>query len=284
MSRLAFAKGHGTQNDFVVIPDRHNMTPLSPAAIACICDHHTGLGADGLIRAVKAAHMREWDGDPDLWFMDFWNPDGSPAQMCGNGLRVLARYLIEEDLAPRPVMQIATRAGLRTVWEQPGGVLRTGMGQALVTGPTWAKVAGRGFDAVGVDVGNPHVVVALPDDVSLESLDLREAPQIDDQRFTSGANVEFWQQDGQDRLNMRVFERGAGETRSCGTGVVAVAIARRSQTGLDNPQTVQVPGGRLGVDFDGQEAYLTGPAVIVAHGELVVPEGDCQTDGRRDLA
>lgn len=272
MSRLAFAKGHGTQNDFVVIRDRHNMTPLTPQTIARICNRHTGIGADGLIRAVKAAHIKSWQGNPDLWFMDFWNPDGSLAEMCGNGLRVLARYLIDEDLVPQPELSIATRAGLRQVWEQPGGSLRTQMGEAPVGEATWANLGERRFAAQGVSVGNPHVVVTLPEDASLNELDLRCAPQVDGQRFPDGANVEFAQLTGPNQLTMRVYERGAGETQSCGTGVVAAAAAARHDSQIGDSATVDVPGGRLRVDFDGDQAYLAGPAVIVAYGELILPD------------
>lgn len=273
MTRLAFAKGHGTENDFIVIRDRQNMAPLTPAAVRRICDRHAGIGADGLVRAVKAEYMPEWRGDPDLWFMDYWNPDGTLAEMCGNGLRVFVRYLIEEGLVPRPEVYIATRAGRRIVWEQPGGALRTEMGPAQVGDATWLSAGGQRFTAWGVDVGNPHAVALLPPDVAVGDIDLRQAPVFDRQRFPRGVNAEFIQLAGDGHLIMRVYERGAGETRSCGTGVVAAAAATRQQVdaGGRDSYIVDVPGGRLRVDFDGDMTYLTGPAVIVARGELILP-------------
>ena len=272
MSRLSFAKGHGTENDFIVIRDRHNMTPLTPEMVRWICDRHAGVGSDGLMRAVKAERMPEWTGDPNLWFMDYWNPDGSLAEMCGNGLRVFVRYLMEEDLVPRSEVVIATRAGLRTVWEQPGGWLRVGMGPATIGEPTWVKAKKQRFDAVKVSVGTPHVVAMLPDDFDLADIKLWSGVSFDAAVFPSGANAEFVKVIGDHQLQMRVFERGAGETRSCGTGVVAAATVARHLAGGDAPWTVDVPGGRLRVDFDAEQAYLTGPAVIVARGDLIMPD------------
>jgi len=246
------------------------MAPFSPQIVQLICDRHRGVGSDGIVRAVKADLMPEWDGDPSLWFMDYWNPDGTIAEMCGNGLRVFARYLLDEDLVAKPKFQIATRAGLRTVWEKPGGVLRTSMGPAVIGQSTWVTVSGRRFDAISVNVGNPHAVVMLPDDVDLTKLDLHEAPGFDVGLFPNGVNTEFVHPAGGHHEVVRFFERGAGETRSCGTGAVAVA-AVASQL-CDGAWTIDVPGGRLTVDFDDDGAYLTGPAVIVARGDLVLPE------------
>ncbi|MCL2782386.1 MAG: diaminopimelate epimerase [Propionibacteriaceae bacterium] len=272
MSPLAFAKGHGTENDFVVIRDRQNMVPPTPELVRQICDRRTGVGADGILRAVKAQYIPEWQGDPDVWFMDYWNNDGSIAEMCGNGLRVFVRYLIEEDLVPRMEAAIGTRAGLRTVWEQPSGALRAEMGSAVVGQQTWVGVGDRRFDATSVNVGNPHVVVILPSDVALNDLDLQQAPSIDQQCMPQGANAEFVHITGPNQFTMRVFERGVGETRSCGTGVVAAAAAVRNATATSDVFNVQVPGGRLRVEFSGGQAYLTGPAIIVARGNLTLPD------------
>jgi len=272
MTRLSFAKGHGTENDFIVIRDRHNMTPLTPAMVRSICDRHTGVGADGLVRAVKAGSVPGWAGDPDIWFMDYWNPDGSLAEMCGNGLRVFVRYLIEEDLVPRTSAPIATRAGLRTVWEQPGGGLRLSMGPVEIGAPTWVEAGGQRFDAVHVQVGNPHAVALLPAGAGVETVDLHRAPLFDEEAFPEGVNIEFIQLVAASHLRLRVYERGAGETRSCGTGAVASAALMRRRFGEEGPWVVEVPGGRLRVDFDGDEAFLTGPAVIVARGDLIMPD------------
>lgn len=271
MIRLRFAKGHGTENDFVVLRDRHNVAPLTPELVRRVCDRHAGVGGDGVLRAVKAGHMPEWSGDPNLWFMDYWNADGSIAEMCGNGLRVFVRYLMEEDLVPRNEVYVATRAGRRIVTEERSGDLKAEMGPATVGKETWLEVNDRRLSAVAVDVGNPHVVALLPPDVDLESLGLCYAPDFDAGIFPQGANAEFVRMDGDGRISMRVFERGVGETRSCGTGVVAAAAAARTVSPSDR-FAVHVPGGRLRVEFVGNQTYLTGPAVIVARGELTLPE------------
>lgn len=273
MIRLAFAKGHGTENDFVVVLDRHNLAPMTPELVRHICDRHAGLGGDGIIRAVKAEHIPAWDGDPDVWFMDYWNADGSLAEMCGNGLRVFTRYLLEEDLVPRGEVFVGTRAGRRVVWEEPSGALRTEMGPATVGEATWLTAGGRRFAAVAADVGNPHAVALLPADVGLSAVELHDAPAFDAGRFPQGVNAEFVQLGAGGQLSMRVFERGVGETRSCGTGVVAAAAVARALTDPARESfTVDVPGGRLRVDFGAAMTYLTGPAVIVARGELTLPD------------
>jgi len=270
MKHLAFAKGHGTENSFVVILDRHKTVSLTPELVRDICDRHRGVGVDGLVRAVKAEHIPEWSGDQDIWFMDYWNPDGSYAEMCGNGLRVFVRFLLEEGLVAGDI-KIGTRAGLRMAWERPGGLLRCEMGPVGLGAETWLETSGRRLVARAVDVGNPHAVVVLPNDVSLADVDLRQAPMYDAEVFPKGVNAEFVMI-GPDRLSMRVFERGAGETRSCGTGVVAAAAVAADLAGLAEASTwtVDVPGGRLQVELTGKQSYLIGPAVIVARGELTL--------------
>jgi diaminopimelate epimerase len=111
MRHWSFAKGHGTGNDFVVLLDREAMLDVGEAEVRFLCDRHIGIGGDGLLRAVFAKHIEEWDGEPDLWFMDYRNADGSVAEMCGNGIRVFVRFLLQHDLATGPVVQVATRAG-----------------------------------------------------------------------------------------------------------------------------------------------------------------------------
>jgi len=270
--RLDFAKGHGTQNDFVIVRDRHNMAPMTPDLVRRICDRHAGIGGDGLVRAVKAVHMPDWQGDPDIWFMDYRNADGSPAEMCANALRVFVRYLLEEDLAPHGEVRVATRSGSSTVWETFGGMLRCEMGPVDVGAATWLDVPGRRLEAVAVDVGNPHAVALLPSGLAPCDIDLCQAPKFDAARFPQGVNAEFVRIERPGHVTMRVFERGAGETRSCGTGAVASAAVARQAGAEGAAVTVDVPGGRLKVDFDEHQAYLTGPAVIVARGELTLPD------------
>lgn len=274
MRKWYFAKAHATLNDFIVLRDRHNMVPLEPDDVRLLCARRAGVGADGVLRAVKSCHIPEWDGDPELWFMDYRNADGSVAEMCGNGLRAFVRYLVDEGMVGGDEIPIATRAGLRTAWPLVDGRIRTDMGRVVVgADPVTIRVEGRSWPAVGVDVGNPHAVVQLGSEDELASLALLESPLWEPaQRFVAGVNVEFVVEVGERHLRMRVHERGAGETMSCGTGVVAAASAHARLHGVSRgTYRVDVPGGTLEVELTPERAYLTGPAVVVGTGEVFLP-------------
>ncbi len=272
MRRWRFSKGHGTQNDFVVLLDRENVLDPSDDDVRWLCDRRSGIGGDGLLRAVLARHVPEWDGDPDLWFMDYRNADASVAQMCGNGVRVFVRFLLDEGLASGPAVDVATRAGLKPATVLPDGRVRVGMGRVAVgEGSVRVTTAdGSTFDATPVDVGNPHAVSVVTD---VGSLDLSRPPRWEPaDAFPEGVNLEFVETVGERHVAMRVHERGVGETRSCGTGTVAVAAAARARHHEgDGVWTVDVPGGRVEVELTGDQAHLTGPAVLVAHGEVTLP-------------
>ncbi len=279
MRRTAYLKGHGTLNDFIIIDDQHAMQDLTPDIVTAMCDRRGGIGADGVLRVVRAAHMPQWEGDPDLWFMDYRNADGSVAEMCGNGLRVFALHLLEQDWVAPGQFDIATRAGLRHVRGVPGELISVSMGRVRVGSASPAEDApsesveivhaDQRWPGTPVNVGNPHAVVFL-DDTTRTSLDLSVAPRWDPaDSFPDGVNVEFVTERAPGQLDMRVFERGSGETMSCGTGVVAAAAAHRERTGSGDVIEVHVPGGDLRVEFEGDEVWLTGPAVIVARGEFL---------------
>jgi diaminopimelate epimerase len=274
MRGWAFAKGHGTENDFVILVDRGDERPVTDDQVRWICDRRAGIGADGILRAVAGRHVPGWDGDPDVWFMDYRNSDGSLAEMCGNGIRLFVRYLVEEGLASGPVVPVGTRAGLRETEVLPDGRIRVAMGPAQVVSDDVRvlTVDGREFAAVPVDVGNPHAVSFCADP---SAVDLRVAPRWQPaSAFPSGVNAEFVAERGPGHLVMRVFERGSGETRSCGTGTVAAAAAWHARHGAGGSVPVRyrvdVPGGSVDVEL-GDRAFLTGPAVIVARGELALP-------------
>lgn len=286
MHSLTFTKGHGTRNDFVIVLDREDLHDPSPAEVRAVCDRRAGIGGDGLLRAVKAGRIEEWDGDPDLWFMDYRNADGSVAEMCGNGVRVFVRFLIENGLVDGPVVPVATRAGLRVARLLPDHRIRVAMGAVAVAAEPVLVTAAGGAEpvpATKVDVGNPHAVAFLDDAAELEPsrLDLTRPPSWSPaEAFPDGANCEFVAITGDRRVSMRVYERGVGETMSCGTGTVAVAAAAAARLGdRERPVTyrVDVSGGAVEVELTGgadgvDEAFLTGPAVIVGHGELSLPE------------
>ncbi|TAM67714.1 MAG: diaminopimelate epimerase [Microbacteriaceae bacterium] len=288
---LHFTKGHGTGNDFVLFADPDGAVELSAGQIATICDRHFGVGADGVIRAVRSANLPEGAAalaeDPDAeWFMDYHNADGSPAEMCGNGIRVYVQYLIENGfvtLADGQSLPIGTRAGVRDVQRSTRGFQvdlgrwRLEGGEPLVR----AKEVPVARPGLGIDIGNPHIVVALADESELAGADLTYVPQLDPEP-ADGANVEFvvplepLVKDGIGRITMRVHERGVGETLSCGTGTAAAALAIRYYAGSKAPNEwrVQVPGGTLGVRMfateDGEHVGLSGPAELVYDGTLLL--------------
>ncbi|MCL2735476.1 MAG: diaminopimelate epimerase [Propionibacteriaceae bacterium] len=276
MRTWSFAKGHGTLNDFVLIQDRSAMLNPSVEDVRFLCDRRAGVGADGLLRAVKAEKMPDWSGPGEWWFMDYRNADGSIAQTCGNGLRVFVRWLLDENLVSGDHIDVATRAGARRATVNKDGTICVTMGVPHESDTlTTVGVGSAEWQGRPVDVGNPHCVIRLGDPTLVAGLDLSFAPSLDPGVFPEGANVEFAADTPDGTVAMRVFERGVGETMSCGTGVVAVALDHLNRTGRTaGTCVVEVPGGTLRVDItsDG-EARLTGPAVIVARGEVTLPHG-----------
>ncbi|HYH35504.1 MAG TPA: diaminopimelate epimerase [Nocardioides sp.] len=250
----AFLKGHGTENDFVLVPAD---VELTPARVRALCDRRAGIGGDGVIRAVRE------DG---RWFMDYLNSDGSPSEMCGNGIRVYARYLHDHEGEPFP-MEIGTRDGVKVLTEEDGGLVTVDLGKPRVVGETTVAVGGRSWPATHVDMGNPHAV-AFVDDLA-DAGPLLEAPEHDAATYPDGVNVEFVVRRGEGHVGMRVHERGSGETRSCGTGACAVMVASAVADGRGpgSAYRVDVPGGTLTVTWTADDrVLLTGPAVIVARG------------------
>lgn len=284
MTSLHFTKGHGTGNDFVLWSDPDGQLALPEEQLAALADRHFGVGGDGTIRAVRSANLPEGAAalteDPAAeWFMDYHNADGSPAEMCGNGIRVFAEFLIANDLlqlAEGETVAFGTRGGVRKLTRVAGGY-EVDLGPFVVA-PGEAMVSARRLDVarpgLAVGVGNPHVVVALAGDDELDALDLSEAPEVAPAP-PDGANVEFVVPaeplvvDGVGRIRMRVHERGSGETLSCGTGAAAAALATREWAGESAPDSwrVEVPGGVVGVRVEGGRVYLSGPARLVFDGE-----------------
>jgi diaminopimelate epimerase len=199
--------------------------------------------------------------------MDYRNADGSVAEMCGNGIRVLARYLVRHGLADGPEFTVATRSGARRIRMGADGAVTVDMGVVTVLGRGSAVIAGRTYPGLRVSAGNPHLACLV--DGPLASFDLSRPPGLDPGQFPEGGNVELVEVTGPASVTMRVHERGSGETRSCGTGAVAAAAAAATAHGGDDGTwAVRVPGGDLTVTLAAGRAWLTGPAVIVAEGEL----------------
>jgi diaminopimelate epimerase len=275
-----YLKGHGTENDFVLLPDHDGTVhgDLSAERVRALCDRRAGIGGDGVLRVIRTSappvveeqalrasrNHRQDDPNPE-WFMDYRNSDGSSAEMCGNGSRVFARHLYDEGLVPsgEPV-RIATRDGVKTLTRVSDDLLTVDLGVATIHGETKVSVRDRSWSATHVTMCNPHAVAVVDDLDDVGSL--LEEPAYDASVYPAGVNVEFVVRRGVDHIAMRVHERGAGETRSCGTGSCAAAIATASE-GPGRWQ-VDVPGGSLEVTRDDTgRIFLTGPALIVARGE-----------------
>ncbi|MET8680538.1 diaminopimelate epimerase [Streptomyces sp. NPDC004647] len=278
---IPFLKGHGTENDFVIVPDPDNGLGISAAAVAKLCDRRAGIGGDGLLHVVRSAAHPEAAGmaGEAEWFMDYRNSDGSIAEMCGNGVRVFARYLQRAGLVAEGDLAIATRAGVRRVHiakASAGGGITVGMGTAILPdGEVTVAVGERSWPARHVNMGNPHAVAFVEDLAHAGNL-LTAPPVQPASAYPDGTNVEFVVDRGPAHVAMRVHERGSGETRSCGTGACAVMVAAARRDGVDPgvtgrpvTYTVDLPGGRLMIsEHPDGSIEMTGPAVIVAEGVI----------------
>ncbi len=289
MPEIHFTKGHGTGNDFVLFADPDGEIDLSAAQLAAIADRRFGVGGDGVLRAVRSKNLPEGaaalaEDDGAEWFMDYHNSDGSVSEMCGNGIRVFAKFLVENGLATLgkgETLAIGTRAGVRDLQANASGY-QVDLGRWRLDGFE-PLVRARDLPVqrpgLGINVGNPHVVVALASEEELDALDLSVIPQLEPVA-EQGANVEFVVPaeplvvDGVGHIRMRVHERGSGETLSCGTGAAAAALAVRHWAGAGAPNQwrVEVPGGVLGVRMfateEGEHVALSGPAELVYSGDL----------------
>jgi diaminopimelate epimerase len=268
---IEFLKGQGTENDFILLPDPTGTLDLTPSRVRALCDRHRGLGADGVLRVVPGALVT--DAPPGSsaqdWFMDYRNADGSIAEMCGNGIRVFARYLTDTGLVSDPVFQVGSRSGPRRVRSNDDGTVTVEMGHVQVDGTSMVTVEGAAFTGCIVDVGNPHL--ACLTEVPVGQLDLSVPPGHDPGNFPHGVNVEFVNVLARGELRMRVHERGVGETRSCGTGTVAaLAAALAAQGRRTGEADVHTRGGRLHAAIVEDGSALTGPAVLVARGRLTL--------------
>lgn len=283
MNGPEFAKGHGTENDFVVLPDPEGALSLTDERVRALCDRQRGFGADGVLRVVRAGAIEggEREGVPsDAWFMDYRNADGSLAEMCGNGVRVFVRYLVEAGWAGRGDITIGTRSGPKSVEIHSDGRFTVDMGPAKVTGESTTTVSGKTFSGIAIDLGNPHL--ACVTDVEPDVLDLTTAPPHDRNLFPNGVNIEIVRPLDAEKARMRVYERGVGETRSCGTGTVAATVAALRAAGKETGRRViEVPGGLLEVAVTASTTTLTGPAVLVGSGHLDREWWESGTSGNR---
>jgi diaminopimelate epimerase len=280
---VKFAKGHGTENDFVLLPDLDGRLALTPTVVSALCDRRRGLGADGVLR-VTTAGVALADGvfdrlpegvDEGDWYMDYRNADGSPAEMCGNGMRVFAHYLRAGGLESRDEFVVGSLAGPRPVvlhrYDTTFADVTVEMGKVAQFGTGEVVVGGRPFAGLAIDVGNPHLACVDPvmTAADLAALDVAAPVTFDRTLFPDGVNVEVLTAPANGSVSMRVHERGVGETRSCGTGTVAAAVAALAHAGESTgSQVVRIPGGEVTVTITETNSFLRGPSVLVGAGEL----------------
>ncbi len=287
LADIEFTKGHGTQNDFVVLPDPDAWLELPAERVAALCDRRRGIGADGVLRVARSGALLEngvLEALPegvaaDDWFMDYRNADGSIAEMCGNGTRVFAHFLVATGMDKRDEFVVGSRAGARPVTVHSAdavhGDVTVAMGPVRRLGKSTATIGGHGLSGLGIDVGNPHLACVDPEltAAGLAQLDLAVPPGFDPEMFPQGVNIEILTALRDGAVDMRVYERGVGETRSCGTGTVAAAAAALAHAGfaLDSDAgevRVRVPGGEVTVGIERGSAWLRGPSVLVGSGRL----------------
>ncbi len=258
---MRLGKYHGLGNDFLVLIDLDGRSPVDGSTVRALCDRHRGVGADGLIRATTG------DDRADVT-MELWNADGGRAETSGNGLRCLARALVDAGVLPGPGLTIATDAGLRRAVVEPEGTVAVEMGAGRILQNRMMSFhpKERVRDHRFVDMGNPHLVLAVE---TLAELDLEGLGSGLQRVLPGGINVEFVESGpGPDELTMRVWERGVGETQACGTGACAAAIALHDLKEVGDRVTVHQRGGDAVVDLTGGAVTLTGPAEFVATVEV----------------
>lgn len=244
---MRFTKMEGLGNDFVLVDAS---VQVDPAMVRRLTDRRRGIGADGLLQVTVE------DG---IVRMGYWNADGSLAEMCGNGLRCVARYAVDRGLVSGPTFEILTPVGARRV--QFSGEPRVELGPVDVR----ESFEFEGWLFHNVAVGNPHAVAFV------EDLPAAPVTQLGSElgRLTPGGiNVEFVRVVDPHRIEMRVWERGIGETLACGSGMVAAAAAAHRLGLTQSKVTVGVPGGDGVVELDGSTSWLTGPVNYVFNGEL----------------
>ena len=275
---MQFTKMHGTGNDFVLIDARSQEDRDWASFAQRTCDRHFGVGADGilLVRDSASADYR----------MQMFNPDGSEAEMCGNGIRCFGKYLYERGLTTKRELDVETGAGVLRLELLGDGDrverVRVSMGRPILHGPRIPvavdrepvidhplEVAGRTIPVTCVSMGNPHAVAFLDEPVTEFPLEVI-GPQVEHhQLFPRRVNFEVARLVAPGVIEARVWERGAGITLACGTGACAIAVAARLRGLVDGTAEVRLPGGPLELAWDGQgEVFLSGPAAFVFEGRL----------------
>jgi len=289
---LAFTKMHGLGNDFVVMEDLSEELDLAPEAVQWFCDRNFGIGGDGLI-LVRPATVPDAD-----FFMLYYNADGTTAEMCGNGVRCFAKYLVDHELigADRDEISVQTLGGIKAIaltrdYDNTLALATVDMGEPIlrpIDVPTDMRCGTNDdmviacpletelgiFDVTPISMGNPHCILWVDD---VETSPVHElGPLIENHpMFPAKTNVEFAQLVGDNIVRLRVWERGVGETLACGTGACATAVVAALTLRTDREVTVELPGGELEIRWaENQHVYMTGPAEEVFAGVVGISEDD----------
>jgi diaminopimelate epimerase len=254
---MRFSKWHGLGNDYLLVERAEVGSPLGPALVRRLCDYHLGIGSDGILEVLSADGLHAE--------VVIWNPDGSTAELSGNGTRIAARWLARRGAADEVTISVGPR---EVAARMRGGLeVEMDMGPVEVFPVEVLEVDGTRLEFTPVSVGNPHAVIRRdPERVEL----LRLGPLVENHpRFPERTNVQLVRVDSRSDATVGVWERGAGETLSSGTSACAVAGAAVANGWCESPVTVHLAGGDLRVEIDERfHARLTGPAQEICTGEV----------------
>ena len=272
---LRFTKMHGLGNDFMVLDLVSQHAHIQPKHARQWGDRHTGIGFDQLL-------IVEAPSNPEVDFRyRIFNSDGSEVEQCGNGARCFARFVLDKRLTAKRRIRVETKGGIIELDVRNDGQICVDMGPPRLApadvpfdAPAQAlsyplDVAGQCVELAAVSMGNPHAVLRVDDVTTAPVHEL--GPKIEHHpRFPQRVNVGFLQVIDRHRASLRVWERGAGETQACGTGACAAAVAAISQGWMDSPLSLDLPGGRLSIEWGGpgKPVLMTGPAVRVFEGQV----------------
>jgi diaminopimelate epimerase len=253
---MRLAKWHGLGNDYLLVERDELSVPLTPGRVRLLCDYHVGVGSDGILEILSV--------DGPSAHVTIWNPDGSTAELSGNGTRIVARWLSRRA----GTEEVSVHVGARTVTARMLDATRVRMdvGEVSVGAPEDLAVDGETITFIPVSVGNPHAVIRRE---PARAEVIRIGPLVEHHhRFPERTNVQLVAVDGPHAIRVGVWERGAGETQSSGTSSVAAAAAAIANGWCTSPVTVTLAGGVLEVELDGSRATLTGEAQEICTVEL----------------
>jgi len=264
--KIHFSKMHGLGNDFVIIDAINQAIQLDTESIAQLANRHFGIGFDQLLLVEKPKNQQT-----DFYYRIF-NADGQEVEQCGNGARCLARFVLDKGLTTKTSLKVETCNSALSLQINDDGYITANMGTPQISESQTIECNQTEMHFVPVNIGTPHAVTTV------ESLQTQVIKTVGEQLqkhplFPKGVNVEFMKMMNPQEIQLRVYERGVGETLACGSGACAAIVAGIQQTVLQSPVTVNLPGGQLQIAWQGgdEAVYLTGPAETVFEGSFNKP-------------